>query len=160
MVDHAGRIIQYGGGASTAQITLTPTTIVGNSAGSLAHAAGVTAIAAPGAGKLLVLVNALLVYTRTTASYGAGDAVNLAYFQGGARIQDICASNTAAGTFADANSGNSTIFMPFNVIGIADLNTTFTNASIGIYTGVAFTNPGTAAGTATLTLTYFTTTVS
>lgn len=64
----ASNVTQY-----TTTVNLTATQIVGTDPEKIGHVGGVTLVAAPGAGKALELVSAVLVYTFDTAAYTGGD---------------------------------------------------------------------------------------
>ena len=126
----------------TAEVTITPANIVAM------YTTPVEVLPAPGAGKVIEVLSAVLVYDFLTAAYTGGGVVTLAYGSSGATITaNIAAAN------AFAASGDKVY--PLGVLVAAGgfsmpVNTpvVITNAS-----GV-FVNPGTAAGVGRLHIVY------
>lgn len=126
----------------TAEVTITPANIVAM------YTTPVEVLPAPGAGKVIEVLSAVLIYDFLTAAYTGGGVVTLAYGSGGATIT---ANIAAANSFAA--SGDKVY--PLSVLNAAGgismpVNTpvVITNAS-----GV-FVNPGTAAGVGRLHIVY------
>jgi hypothetical protein len=140
----------------TSTVNLTNTTIVGSAAGDLAHTDGVQLAAAPGAGKLVVVDLVLVDYTRVTASYGGGNTCSSYYLSGAGGTKTIIQQGYgAAQTFADVDSSNEWVLGPAGTSLIADSSaTSVINASVVLHCTGAFTDPGTAAGTAVVTTVY------
>lgn len=119
-----------------AEVSISAAEIVGTAAGDLGHADGVELVAAPGAGKALQFVDAVIIYDYDTAAYtgGAGDDltvfINAVAASGAIATADLI---TKAGDTVIALHGVSTDY----VIGV--------NSNINLAC-TAVTNPGTAAG--------------
>jgi hypothetical protein len=124
-----------------ATVNLTETTIVGNSAGDIGHAAGVTLVAAV-ASKVIVPIAISINYTYATAAYTAGGNLSAIYVGGAAATGTV-----AAATSLGAGASNVNELRP--VSGAALVNT-----ALALVSSAAFTQPGTAAGTATVTTYY------
>lgn len=129
----------------TATITLSATEIVGTDAGDIAHSGGAVLVAAPGAGKLLEFVSAVCSYTYDTAAYtGGGD--DCVIRQGTTAI-------TAPIAKADLLGDTASDIAYVNALSAADVKLT-ANSSLNFFAGTAFTQPGTAAGTLKIFVTY------
>lgn len=129
----------------TVLTTLTAAEIVGTAAGDIGHASGAILVPAPGAGFALEFVSAVFVYDYATAAYtgGADDM----------RIRVGTVSHIAAMT--DANILTA---VGDKVYSVSPLNSTEkslpVNSTINLYSGTAYTNPGTAAGVLRVYTTY------
>lgn len=132
------------GGSFTTAIVLTPANIVAM------NGAAILIVAAPAAG-FVILVNQLyLDYTFNTAAYTTGGAIALQYGAGAYSAADaasasIAATAVTAGANNIALAGGSTNIPSANAIGI------------GLYLSnatAAFANPGTAAGTLAVSVSY------
>jgi len=128
----------------TATITLTAAEIVGTDAGDIGHASGAVLVAAPGAGKLLEFVSAVCSYTYDTAAYtgGADDCV----------IRQGATAVSAPIAKADLLADTASDIAYVNALSAADIKLT-ANSTLN-FAGTAFTQPGTAAGTLKILLTY------
>jgi len=104
-----------------------------------------TLVAAPAAGYYLQFISAALSYKRTTATYGAGGNLTIAY-DGGATLTGVGSAATTFGAGADTLS----IFQPLSTAALVGTKA----AALLLNTAGQFTNPGTAAGTAECTVAY------
>jgi hypothetical protein len=116
-------------------VNLTKALIVGNDAGDIGHAAGVTLVAAV-ASKIIEPIAVVLNYTHDTAAYTAGGNVYAIYAGGAAATGVVAAANSFG-----AGASSITVLRPLS--GAALVNT-----ALAITAAAAFTDPGTAAGTA------------
>lgn len=127
----------------TKRVALTATEIVGTDAGDLGHAAGATLVAAPGAGFAVRVVDVIWNYTFDTAAYtGGGNDLVVQSGSTGTAWTAAVSSAALLGASADA---------AYSSPGIAaslDENESIVAAS------TAWTNPGTAAGTLDIIITY------
>ena len=133
--------------------TLAPADIIATTAGSLSHAQGLTLVAAPGANFFLELVSCTVSFTFATAVYtgGAGNVtVNIG--GGGAALTGLV---TGANSFIKASS-NINQFVPLSTAA----NSITANTALSLVTTAAFTQPGTAAGTARIVTVYRTHSIS
>jgi hypothetical protein len=133
-----------------ATLSLNASTIVGSTAGTLGHADGVTVLSGV-TGKRIVIRDAWLQMTFATAAYTGGGVVSLRYSDN--------ATVAASATVSAANSFGATSSRTSSLPSAgATLSTNGATAGIGagivIAAGAAFTQPGTAAGTAVLTVYY------
>lgn len=103
-------------------------------------------VAAPGAGKYIELISATISYAYSTAAYTLGGNTTIAL--GTTAITGLI---SAAACFGKASSA----VIQFNPLAAAatDLST-LTNTALNINVAAAFTNPGTAAGTAKVYVAY------
>jgi hypothetical protein len=122
-------------------VALTDALIVGNAAGDIGHADGVELVAAV-ASKIIEPTAVVISYTHATAAYTDGGNVTAGYKDGGAATGLIAAANL----FGAAASSVS-VLRPLS--GAALVNKAFVLRS-----SAAFSNPGTAAGTASVTTYY------
>ena len=128
----APNVTQY-----TTTVNLTATQVVGTGPGSIGHAGGASLVAAPGAGKALELVSAVLVYTFDTAAYtgGANDLT----------IQDNTGTPfTGAITTASLLGAGFDSIVKVNFLAAAGVSL-LENAPLALV-GTPYTNPGTADG--------------
>jgi hypothetical protein len=133
-------VLQYGTTAISAA------DIIDTSAGKLGHAAGQILVAAPGAGKLIEPVSAVLSFTYSTAQYTAGGNLTINIGGGGAALTGLVSAANSLGAAAD----KLVLFVPLSTAGIA----VTANAGLNLVASAAFTNPGTAAGTVKVFLAY------
>lgn len=147
VIDASGNLTATAGSVGTTEVApsliqeatviLTPTTIVGNSAGDLAHTDGVVLVAAE-AGKIHEFIGATLSYDFGVAAYtGGGDDVVIR--QG---TTAVSAAIAKADLLADTEDDIAFV----GALSAADVKLT-ANSTLNIYAGTAFTQPGTAAGT-------------
>lgn len=120
--------------------------ITGTSAGQFGHANGVVLVAAPGAGKALILENVTASYKFATAAYTGGGNTTVNWGAGGAAITGLI----SAANFAAAASDKPVLFVPLAAAATALV----ANQSINLVTAAAFTQPGTAAGVINWAVTY------
>jgi hypothetical protein len=135
---------------ATASVALTSTQITGTSTEQLGHADGVTLVPAV-AGKRIHVLQWCVVYTFNTAAYTGGSNIQLFYPIAGASAADgqitAASSLTAGNSRTNWSQGWTSNKLFTNGFAIGD--PLAINASSS-----AFTNPGTAAGTATVTVLY------
>jgi len=126
------------------KVTLTKAEIVGTAAGDIGHAAGAVLVAAPGAGKTLEFVSAVLSYKFATAAYtgGGDDCV----------IRQGTTVMSAPIAKADLLGSPTSDIAYVNALSAADIKLT-ANSTLNL-AGTAFTDPGTAAGTLDVFITY------
>lgn len=128
----------------TDEIVITSAMIVGTDAGDIGHSGGAILLEAPGAGYVIEFVSAVLAYKYSTAAYtGGGD--DLVIRQG---TTAVSAPIAKADLLADTASDIAYV----NALSAADIKLT-DNSTLNLY-GTAYTNPGTAAGTLSVFLTY------
>jgi hypothetical protein len=126
------------------KVTLTADEIVGTDAGDIGHASGATLVAAPGEGKVLEFVSAVLSYTHDTADYTGGGDDNVI------QLGTTAVSPAIAG--ADLLEASGDKIAQVTAIGDADVALT-ANSALNLH-GTALTQPGTAAGTLDVFITY------
>lgn len=134
----------------TSAVPITATQIVGNSAGALAHASGVTLVAGS-ASKVIVPIMVVVAYTRVTASYTTDVNLSLNYSSSGS-TQEIASSNYNSNTLFTSGSSATQIMIPATTNGVSGGNVV--GADFVMKGSASITQPGTAAGTATLTTYY------
>lgn len=128
-------------------VTLTDAEIVGNTAGTVGHASGAELVAAV-ANRRIQPVSVTLEMNFDTAAYTGGGNSSVKYATSGVAVTT---ASSGANTFG-ATLDRTTIFAPTTAIGAVP--------SIGIGEALmisatsAFTQPGTAAGTAAFTIYY------
>jgi hypothetical protein len=134
----------------TAQVTLTADEIVGTDEGCIGHTDGAVLVAAPGATKTLEFVSATLSYKYATAAYtGGGD--DLVIRQGTTAV-------TAPIAKADLLADTADDIAYVNALSAADVKLT-ANSTLNLK-GTALTQPGDAAGTLDVFITYRVHTIS
>ena len=118
-----------------ANVTLTPTQIVGTSAGDIGHSAGAILVAAPSSDYALEFISATLIYDYNTAAYtgGADDMV--------IRVGTVAQSSAITATNCIKATGDKV----YKLNAIATETSLPVGSTINLY-GTAYTNPGTAAG--------------
>lgn len=132
----------------TATVELTADEIVGTDAGDLGHSAGAVLVAAE-AGKVHEFVSAVLLYTFDTAAYTGGND-DLVVRQGTTAVSAAIADADLLGDTADD-------IAYVGALSAADIKLT-ANSTLNLKS-TAFTQPGTAAGTLSVRVTYRTHTV-
>ena len=128
----------------TAKVTLTADEIVGTGAGCIGHSAGAVLVAAPGEGKVLEFVSAVLSYNFDTAAYTGGGDDNV--------IRQGTTAVSAAIAGADLLEDTEDDIAYVNALSAADIKLT-ANSTLNLH-GTALTQPGTAAGTLDVFITY------
>jgi hypothetical protein len=126
--------------------TISSANITGTSAGQFGHAQGVSLVAAPGAGKSLILMAATASYVFATAAYTGGGNTTVNIGSGGAALTGL----VSAANFAAAGANKPVQFYPLSTAGVA----LTANTSLNLVTVSAFTQPGTAAGVINYTVAY------
>lgn len=127
------------------QKEITAAMITSTDAGNLGHADGVPLVADPGAGRMIELVSVIFEYTRDTATYGGGGNISI----------NLNGSTAVTGVVSAANSlgnGASRLYLFIPLAAAATL--LVENKGLNLVAASAFTNPGTAAGTVTVTVKY------
>jgi len=84
-----------------AEVAISSADIVSASAGKLSHAQGQILVAAPGAGKLLELLSATLIYDYAGAGYGGGGNLTVNWSAGGAALTGLVSAANSLGAGAD-----------------------------------------------------------
>ena len=128
----------------TAKVTLTAAKIVGTDVGCIGHSAGAVLVAAPGEGKVLEFVSAVLSYNFDTAAYTGGGDDNV--------IRQGTTAVSAAIAGADLLEDTEDDIAYVNALSAADIKLT-ANSTLNLH-GTALTQPGTAAGTLDVFITY------
>lgn len=128
----------------TATVELTADEIVGTDAGDIGHASGAELVAAPGAGKVLEFVSAVLIYDYDTAAYTGGGDDNVI------QLDTTAVSPAIAG--ADLLEAAGDKIVQVTALGDADV-ALVANKALNFH-GTALTQPGTAAGTLSVRITY------
>ena len=123
----------------TTQLTLTPTQIVSGTS--------IPLIASPGAGKYINLISATISYTYSTAAYTGGGATSIALGT------TVLTGTIAAASSLGKASSNIIQLVPLATAGNDLTGLTATALNINVASG-AYTQPGTAAGTAKVTIVY------
>lgn len=154
IVDSSGNLKATAGSVGSAEIddgvlkvskvTLTAAQIVGTDAGDIGHTAGAVLVAAPGAGKCLEFVSAVLSYNFDTAAYTGGGDDNV--------IRQGTTAVSAAIAGADLLEDTADDIAFVSALSAADIKLT-ANSTLNL-AGTALTQPGTAAGTLDVFITY------
>lgn len=126
------------------KVTLTADEIVGTAAGDVGHANGAILVAAPGAGKVLEFVSAVLSYNFDTAAYTGGGDDNV--------IRQGTTAVSAAIAGADLLEDTEDDIAFVSALSAADVKLT-ANSTLNL-AGTALTQPGEAAGTLDVFITY------
>lgn len=129
-----------------AQGQISVANIVGTGANQFGNAQGYPLVAAPGAGKALVLHNAVASYKFNTAGYGGGGNVTVNWGAGGAALTGLI----AAASFAGAAADKPVEFYPLATAAVALVP----NVGLNLVSASAFTQPGTAAGVINFAVAY------
>jgi hypothetical protein len=116
----------------TTEVTISAADIVSTSAGKFGHADGQIIVAAPGAGKALLLESAVLIFDYGTHAYGGGGNTTFNYGAGG---KGALTGLVAAGDSIGAGADKTVYFHPLSTAG-AVLEV---NASINLKTASAYT---------------------
>ena len=119
-----------------AEVAIPEADIIGNSAGELAHSAGLILVAAPGSGYALQLISIVLIYDYDTAAYTGGDGT----LRG--RVGTIDATGVVLAADLITKAGDT-------VVQLNPLTTDFViteDATINIKIDTQVTDPGTADG--------------
>lgn len=150
-VDSTGAQVANGGASltQTATISISAANIVATTAGKFGHAAGVVLVADPGAGKVVEFVSAIMSTTFGTAAYTAGGDISInsnGVTTGGTALTGVASAASTLG----AGASNIAQFVPLGATG----NVLVANKGLNLVAASAFTNPGTAAGTVKVIVTY------
>lgn len=135
--------IQSNGVAGLQQVSgvITPANIIGTGAGQLGHANGVILIPAAGLHVVTELVSVVAHFKFVVAAYTAGGNITVNQGAGGAALTGLVSAANSLGNAAS----KSVAFVPLSTAAIPLVE----NGPINLVSSVAFTNPGTAAGTVT-----------
>lgn len=128
----------------TATVVLDADDIVGTAAGDIGHASGAILVAAPGATKVLEFVSAVLIYDFDTSAYTGGGDDNV--------IQLGTTVVSAAIAGADLLEAAADKIAYVNALSAADIALA-ANQPLAFH-GTALTQPGDAAGTLSVRITY------
>lgn len=120
------------------EVTISAADITQTTAGKLGHADGVTLVAAPGTGNFVELLSAVIIYDYDTAAYTDGG--NLTVNMGSTALTGVASAANSLGASADKIA----LLEPLQAAS-TDLAL---NTGLSLRAQFAFTNPGTAAGTA------------
>lgn len=138
-----GAWMPFGGGYSAA-VVLTPANIVAM------NGAAIQILPAPGAGNVILVNQLFLDYTFNTAAYTGGGAIALQYTAGVFSAANAATASIAASEVTAAANNIATSTGQTNIASATAINA-------GVYisnaTG-AFVNPGTAAGTLSVKVSY------
>lgn len=141
--------IALGGGVYeyTRSLVITAAQMVATTANGFGHANGLELVPAQGAGFFLELISTVVAFTFGVAAYTGGGNVTVNMGGGGAALTGLI---SAANSFGAAAS-KYFIFQPL----AAAVGTGITvNTGINIVAAAAFTQPGTATGTARVNTTF------
>lgn len=130
----------------TATVSISAADIVATGAGKFGHTAGQIIVASPGTGYVLEFVSGVVSFTYATAAYTGGGNVTFNISGGGAALTGLISAGSSFG----ASSSNITAFYPLSTAGVALTEDT----GINLKAASAFTQPGTAAGTAKVFVSY------
>jgi hypothetical protein len=128
-----------------ATVTISAADIIATTAGKFGHAAGYPLVADPGAGKVVFLDSAIMSYTHDTAAYTAGGNITI-NINGGAAVTGLVSAAATLG-------GTANVVYQFVPLSTAAAAMT-ANKGLNLVAAAAFTNPGTAAGTIKMIVTY------
>jgi len=128
------------------EVLISAADIVSTAAGKLGHAEGQILVAAPGAGYLLQLISAVLIFDYATATYGAGGNVTVNWSGAGGAITGLISAANSFGAGADKLAH----FIPLSTAALVPI----ANAGLNMVAASAFTNPGTAAGVGRVKIAY------
>lgn len=128
------------------EVTISAADIVATGAGKLGHAQGYPLVAAPGAGKVLELLSAVLIFDYATAAYTGGGNVSVNIGGGGAALTGVVSAANSIGASADKIVN----FKPLSTAGVALTK----NTGLNLVAASAFTQPGTAAGVVRVKVAY------
>lgn len=132
-------------GVQYAEATISSAAITATTAGNLGHAAGVEVVAAPGAGKAIEFMSALVIYDFGVAAYGDGGNVGVKY----------TGSDLVSGVVSNANSlaaaGDKVALL---LAAVPTNNQALVNTGLSLTAATAFSQPGTAVGVARIKIAY------
>lgn len=122
-----------------ALVTQTAAQMIDTAAGSLSHANGLTLVAAPATGFVLLWHKTIVSYTFATAAFTGGGNTTVNIGGGGAALSGLIATTTL---WQNASSIIQE-FVPLSTVAFPITKET----ALSLKTASAITNPGTAAGT-------------
>lgn len=129
----------------TVEVDISSANVTGTSAGQFGHAAGVVLVADPGAGNVVELVSAMVSYTFATAAYTGGGNVTI-NINGGAALTGL----VSAANVITAGASVIYTYVPLSTVG----QVMTVNKGLNLVSTAAPTQPGTAAGTYKVYITY------
>jgi hypothetical protein len=128
-----------------ATVSISSAAIVGTSAGQLGHADGVVLVAAPGSGKALEFISAVVINDFDTAAYTGGGNITVNY----------AGSVAASGVVSFANSvGGAADKIAVVFPAVPTNNQLIANTGLNLVAASAPTQPGTAAGVVRVKIAY------
>ena len=134
-----GKLVHY------AEVAIASADITGTSAGQLGHTNGVAVVAAPGVGKAIEFISAVVINQFGVAAYTGGGNVSVNYTAGGAVSGTVSAANSIGG------SGDKVaVVLP----AVPANNQLVSNTGLSLVAASAFTQPGTAAGVVRVKVAY------
>lgn len=128
------------------EIAISAADLVDVAAGKLGHANGQILVAAPGSGKVLSFISAVMSYTYGVAAYTGGGNLTVNIGGGGAALTGLISAANSLG----AAASNITQFKALSVAAA----TLTVNTGLNLVSSGAFTQPGTATGTVKVFVTY------
>jgi hypothetical protein len=134
-----GKIVHY------AEVSIASAAITGTSAGQLGHADGVVLVAAPGTGKALEFISAVVINDYATAAYTGGGNVSVNY-AGSVAGSGVVTFANSIGAAADK------LAVVFPVV--PTNNQLIANTGLNLVAASAPTQPGTAAGVVRVKIAY------
>ena len=129
-----------------AEIAIPSADIVSAVAGKLSHAQGQVLVAAPGAGKALELLSAVLIYDFAGAGYGGGGNLTISWGAGGAALTGLISAANSLGSAADKVIA----FVPLSTAGISLVS----NAALHLVSSAVPWTLGAATGVARVKVAY------
>jgi hypothetical protein len=136
-----------------ADATLDATTLVGTADGDIGHAGGVIIVPAV-AGKIIVPLYTIVKYTFAVAAYTGGGNVRTSYETSAGLV---AISPTINAQFVFVTTAYSSSFFITSTLGSIDVGTVTATGLVNVpvvLQGTAYTQPGTAAGTAAIRTAY------
>lgn len=128
------------------EVTIPAADIVDTTAGKFGHAAGQEIVAAPGAGKVIEFLSAVVVYDQAVKAYTGGGDVTVNY-SGGDPV-----SNTLVKTEFAAHNGDTVNAL--TALDTANGIPLPVNTGLSLVAAAAFTQPDTAAGVVRVRVSY------
>jgi hypothetical protein len=128
-----------------AEVSISSANITGTSAGQLGHANGYVLVAAPGSGKAIELISAVVILDYATAAYTDGGNVSVNY-AGSVAASGVVSAANSLGAAADKLA----VLLPV----VPTNNQLIANTGLNLVAASAFTQPGTAAGVVRVKVAY------
>jgi hypothetical protein len=127
------------------EVSINAADIVATGAGKFGHANGYPIVAAPGTTKYIEFISASLVFDYSTAGYTGGGNITVNATAGSAITGLVSAANSVGAT-----ADKFVQFYPLTTAGVVVV----ANTGLSLVAASAFTQPGTAAGTIKVRVTY------